>query len=247
MPACPSRRSDLLPFFDAGSDHRDIVFLHRHLTTATTPFGRLSMWPHGSMRLLKLPEVNLVLKDVQLTTTSGCHSPALREQLCSFFADHDLDVCDPTRTFVNSHVYTCRLLSLHSSKLLAAYTAICYEDATTKAPVLYVQYIAKGSTPPTIGSASVGDLLFEHMRSACMRCRPEALTVHILTQSVGYEYDPGPVLNRNNVGGIYWHNRLRITDRGLDYICGLAKAGEVSLKEDCIAMHRVFAAAPTAA
>ena len=222
-------------------------YLHRHLTSATSPFQTLSAWPHGVMKVLPIPEVNLEKEGLVVVTKFGCHDQTLTEELSAFYAEHGIGVCEPRRTFINSHVYSCRLLSSHSHKLIAAYTATAFEDATTKAPVLYVQYLAKVPSDLTIGSASVGDFLFEHMRNACMRCKPEARTFHILVQSVGYHYDPGPILDTTHLGAQFWRNRLRITERGLDYMCFLAVTAEVALQEDCVTMHRVFASASSAA
>ena len=236
----------MLCFFRPDSDHMVIAYLRRHLTCATDPFHPLKTWPDGSLRLLEIPEVDLQLDHARIATKFGCHDEELRKQLCEFYADCGIAVGEPKRTFVNSHVYSCRLLGPHSKELLAAYTATAFEDATTGAPVLYVQFLAKRTTM-TIGSASVGDLLFEHMRKVCMQCKPGAPTVHILTQSVGYTYDPDPMLDPNVAGALFWRDRLRITNRGLDYICCLLAAGEVLLKEDCVAMHRVFASAPSSA
>lgn len=242
MPVRPTCRRDLLPLFTAAKG--DVRFFREHLNAATTPFHTLSAWPDGSLRMLALPEVNWSTGEVRVVTTFGCHDRALATQLADFYSRNGLSVCEPRRTFVHSHVYSCRLLSRHSNRLLAAYTALAFEDATTGAPVLYVQYLAKGSADASVGSASVGDFLFEHMRLAAMECKPEAKTVHLLTQSVGYCYDPAPTPDATNPGAQFWRTRLRITERGLDYMCCLAAAGEVAIKEDCATMHRVFVSAP---
>ena len=244
MPPRPLSRAHLRSFFDYADASHDVLYLRKHLNSASSPFHPLSTWPHGALRLLSVPELDMEFHDVRVVTTSGCHDSKLVRQLNDFYETNGLSVDGPRRTFMNSHVYSCRMISRHSHKLLAAYTALAFEDATTKAPVLFVQYVAKASTESSFGPASIGDLLFEHMRMACDQCKLEARTNHIMTQSVGYTYDPDPIPDPTNSGTHFWSNRLRITERGLDYMCCLAAVGEVTLKEDCATLHRVFASAP---
>jgi len=235
----PTCRGDLLPLFHQ-SQERHLFYYARHLRSARSSFHTLSTWPHGAMHYLHVPELDIFKDEVRVVTTSGCHTPALSAQLATFYSAQGLEVADPNGTFANSHVYSCLILNPGNQALLAAYTAIAFEDSITGAPVLYVKYVAKEVSFLKIGSASVGDFLFEHMRMACFQCKPRVATAHILTQNVGYTHDPEPRLDPEHVGAQFFASRLRITERGLDYICCLVAAKEIVLEEGRATLHRIF-------